>query len=93
MPSRSVKVLILQNWQLYQNACDLVFFHSSVICSLCKVIEGYMVCMIGRNFFVLEASSVCSNVVLQLNKNECHVLVLIQHHEVHDLADTTQGIS
>ena len=34
---------------------------------LCKLLEGYMVRILNGKFFVLEASSVCSNVVPRLS--------------------------
>ena len=42
-------------------------FHCMVMQPLCKLFEGFMVCILCGNFLVLEASSVC-NVVLPLDK-------------------------
>lgn len=48
----------------------LNFFHCRVAQPLCELIEGYMVHILGGNFFVLEASSDCSIVMPQLKRNE-----------------------
>ena len=46
------------------------FFHCPVVRPLCKLLEGYMVRILNGKFFVLEASSVCSNVVPKLNRQD-----------------------
>ena len=51
------------------------FFHCPVVRPLCKLLEGYMVRILNGKFFVLEASSVCSNVVLKLNRQEHYVFL------------------
>ena len=53
------------------------FFHCPVVRPLCKLLEGYMVCILNGNFFVLEASSVCSNVVPKLNRQEHYVFLCL----------------
>ena len=47
---------------------DHAFFHCPVVQPLCKFLEGFMVRVLNRKFFVQEASSVCSNVVPKLNR-------------------------
>ncbi|CAE1168983.1 unnamed protein product [Acanthosepion pharaonis] len=49
------------------------FFQCRTVMPLCKFVEGLMFRMLQGNFFVLEASSVCSNVVPQLTKAEHYV--------------------
>ena len=58
---------------------------------LCKL-EGYRVCIMHGKFFVLEANSVCSNVVPLLNRTKHCVSLLTQHYESHDLDDATESI-
>lgn len=53
------------------------FFHCSVVCLLYRPTEDYMVYILGRKFFVLEASSVCRNDILQLNQNEHYVFLCL----------------
>ena len=53
------------------------FFHCPVVRPLCKLLEGYMVRILNGKFFVLEASSVCSNVVLKLNRQEHYVFLCL----------------
>ena len=53
------------------------FFHCPVVRPLCKLLEGYMVCILNGKFFVLEASSVCSNVVPKLNRLEHSVFLCL----------------
>ena len=67
------------------------FFHYSVVRLLCKLLEGYMVCILNGRFFILEASSVCSNMVLSL-KNRNTMCLLTWRFESCDLDDTTEGI-
>lgn len=52
-----------------------IFFHCSVICPLCELIEGYMVCMMHGKFFFLDASSVCSNANLLLDRRRHYVFL------------------
>ena len=54
-----------------------VFFHCPVVRPLCKLLEGYMVRILNGKFFVLEASSVCSNVVPKLNRQEHYVFLCL----------------
>lgn len=51
-------------------------FTCSVVRPLCELIEGYMVRILRGQFFVLEDSSVCSNVNPWLDKKEKCVSVL-----------------
>ena len=53
------------------------FFHCPVVRPLCKLLEGYMVRILNGKFLVLEASSVCSNVVLKLNRQEHYVFLCL----------------
>ena len=53
------------------------FFHCPVVRPLCKLLEGYMVRILNGKFFVLEASSVCSNVVPKLNRQEHYVFLCL----------------
>ena len=53
------------------------FFHCPVVRPLCKLLEGYMVRILNGKFFVLEASSVCSNVVPKLNRPEHYVFLCL----------------
>ena len=53
------------------------FFHYPVVRPLCKLLEGYMVRILNGKFFVLEASSVCSNVVPKLNRQEHYVFLCL----------------
>ncbi len=53
------------------------FFHCPVVQPLCKLLEGYMVRILNGKFFVLEASSVCSNVVPKLNRQEHYVFLCL----------------
>ena len=49
------------------------FFHSPVVPALSKFLEGYTVREMKGKFFILEASSVYSNVILSLNRSEHYV--------------------
>ena len=53
------------------------FFHCPVVQPLYKLLEGYMVRILNGKFFVLEASSVCSNVVPKLNRQEHYVFLCL----------------
>ena len=53
------------------------FFHCPVVRPLCKLLEGYMVRILNGKFFVLEASSVYSNVVPKLNRQEHYVFICL----------------
>ena len=50
---------------------------SPVVRPLCKLLEGYMVRILNGKVFVLEASSVCSNVVPELNRQEHYVFLCL----------------
>ena len=52
-------------------------FHWPVVRLLCKLLEGYMVRILNGKFFVLEASSVCSNVIPRLNRQEHYVFLCL----------------
>ena len=58
-----------------EESIDHTFFHCPVVWPLCKLLEGYMVHILNRKFFVLEASSMCSNIVPKLNKQEHYVFL------------------
>lgn len=51
------------------------FFHCCVLRSLFELIEGYMIRVLDGKFYVLEARSVCTNVVLSLKKDQYCVLL------------------
>ena len=53
------------------------YFHCLVVQPLCKFLEGYMVCILNGKFFVLEASSVCSNMVPSQNRSEHYVFLCL----------------
>ena len=53
------------------------FFQCPVVRPLCKLLEGYMVHILNGKFFVLEASSVCSNVVPKLNRQEYYLFLCL----------------
>ena len=50
-------------------------FHCLIVQPLCKLLEGYMIHILGGYFFALEASYVCSNVVPLLNRKEHYVFL------------------
>lgn len=97
MPSRSAKSLMQRGWQLYQNSCAVTnginpygMLSFSVV--LCKFVEDYMVCMLGRQFF--SSKPVLFKAMLYRRWTRMNpVLVLTQHHESCDLDDVTEGIS
>ena len=60
-----------------EESIDHAFFHCPVVRPLCKLLEGYMVRMLNGKFFVLEASSVCSNVVPRLNRQKHYVFLCL----------------
>ena len=60
-----------------EESINHTFFHCPVMQPLCKLLEGYMVRILNGRFFVLEASSVCSNVVLRLNRQEHYVVLCL----------------
>ena len=51
-----------------EETIDHAFFHCPVVQALCKLLEGFMLRILNGKFFVLEASSVCSNVIPKLNR-------------------------
>ena len=53
------------------------FFHCPAVQPLCKLLEGFMVRMLRGGFFVLEASSVCSNVVPSLDRKIHYVFLCL----------------
>ena len=57
-----------------EESIEHAFVHCSAAQPLCKLIEGYMVRALHGQYFVLDASAVCSNVVPSLEKNEHYVL-------------------
>ena len=60
-----------------EKSMDHAFFHCLVMQPLCKLLEGYMVRILNGKFFILEASSVCSNVVPKLNRQEHYVFLCL----------------
>ena len=60
-----------------KESIEYAFFHCPVVRLLCKLLEGYMVRTLNGRFFVLEASSVCSNVVPSLNRSEQYVFLCL----------------
>ena len=60
-----------------EESINHAFFHCPVVQSLCKLLEGFMVRIPNGKFFVLEASSVCSNVVAKLNRLEHNVFLCL----------------
>ena len=46
----------------------------------------------GKFFSILEASSVCSNLVPSLNRSEHCFSLLVRHYENCDLDDASEGI-
>ena len=58
-----------------EESIDHAFFHCPVVRPLCKILEGYMVRILNGKFLVLEASSVRSNVVPKLNRQEHYVFL------------------
>ena len=61
----------------WEESIDHAFFHCPVVRPLCKLLEGYMVRILNGKFFVLEASSVCSNVVPKLKRQEHYVFLCL----------------
>lgn len=57
---------IEKGWSIEHTFC-----HCPVICPLCELIEGYMICLPRGQFFVLEAGSVWSNVSSLSDKKHC----------------------
>ena len=55
----------------------LSFFYWPIIWLLWKLLEGYRVRVLIRKFFILETSSVCSNIVPSLNKRDHHVFLCL----------------
>ena len=60
-----------------KESIDHAFFHCPVVRPLCNFLEGYMICILNGKFFVLKASSVCSNVVPKLNRQEHYVILCL----------------
>lgn len=56
---------------------------SNAVCPLCKLIEGFMVCVLHGKIFILEANSVCRNVVSLLTRTE-HLVRTMQQKEFHE---------
>ena len=70
-------------------------FTARFVWPLCKLLEGYMVCILNGKSFVLEASSVCSNVVpsypvVEQTGTLC-VSLLTRHYACRDLDDEKEG--
>lgn len=55
-------------WPPSEESIEHSFFCCSAVGQLCELIEGYMVRVLNESFFVLEAGSVCANVVPTLKK-------------------------
>ena len=60
-----------------EESIDHAFFHCLIVQPVCKLLKGYMVRILNGKFFILEASSVCSNVVLRLNRQEHYVFLCL----------------
>lgn len=55
--SFAVQLTILpecSHWGEMEASIEHVLFYCPVVCSLCELIKGYMVCMMCRQFFALE---------------------------------------
>ena len=74
-----------------EEAIGHAFFHCPVVRPLCKLPEGYMVRILNGKFFVLESSSVCSNVVPKLNRQEHCVSLLTRRYACRDLDNEKEG--
>ena len=61
----------------FEESIEHAFFYCLLVQPLCKLLEGFMVCIWGGKFFVLEPSSVYSNVVLKLNRQEHYVFLYL----------------
>ena len=93
MSSGSARDCLQRSWQFRQSAIDAVhwrsllitpFFYCPVVQPLCKLLEGFMVRILNRKFFVVEVSFVCSNVVPK-NRQEHNVffcLLGVMHVEI-----------
>ena len=86
MPSGSARNCLQRNRPFRLSAAGAVFFHCPVVRPLYKLLEGYMVRILNGKFFVLEASSVCSNVVPRLS-----VSLLTRRYACRDLDDKKEG--
>ena len=60
-----------------EESIDHAFFQCPVVRPLCKLLEGYMVRILNGKFFVLEDSSVFSNMVLRLNRQKHYVFLCL----------------
>ena len=61
-----------------EESIEYAFFYFPVERQLCKPLESYIVRILnGRFFFYLEVSSVCSNVMLSLNRSEYYVFLCL----------------
>ena len=60
-----------------EESIDHAFFHCPVMRPLCKLLEGFIFRILHGKFFVLEASSVCSNVVPKLNRQGYYVFLYL----------------
>ena len=67
-------------------------FTAQLYSSYAKLLEAFMVCILHRKSFVLEACSVSSNVVPLLNRKEHYVSLLTWHYENQDLNEVTEEI-
>ena len=74
-----------------EDSIDNAFFHCPIVRPLYKVLEGCMVRILSGKFFVLETSSVCSNVVPKLNRQEHCVSLLTRYYACRDLDDEKEG--
>ena len=86
MPSGSARDCLPRNLSIspecarygaLEESTEHAFFHCPVVGPLCKFLDGFMVRILGEKFFVLEASSVCSNVVPKLNRQEHYVFLCL----------------
>ena len=82
MPSGSARNCFQRNRLFRQSAAGAVLWRRLLVtpsftARSCKLLEGYMVRSLNGKFFVLEACSVCSNVVPKLNRQEHYVFLCL----------------
>ena len=78
MPSGSARNCLQRNGLFRQSATGAVIWRSLLTTRpLCKLLEGYMVRILNGKFFALEASSMCSNVLPKLNRQEHDVFLCL----------------
>lgn len=69
-PASLAKGFVQWGWKICcvesEETIEHTFFHGSAVHPLYRLTEDFMVCMLRRIFFALEANFVCSNMVLLL---------------------------